>query len=240
MNPNIFRLSIALAVVATIFSSCLKTDPPAPTTPPTYISVMHLAPSSPSLDVYFDNNKVSTAPLAPLNVTTAYNAVDRGYYAIKFKKAAGDSSVAEIPSAQYDSLSFYTIFLYNLSTNGPVKAVRFKDDFTDVIANPTKPFYRFYHVSPNTGAVDFYINDVKLESSRQYADNVGFDPRNKFLVGQTDYNKMEVKLAGTDTVIASLQNAYMTAGNAYTIYLKGLEGGTGTNELSLGMLRAAN
>ena len=70
--------------------------------------------------------------------------------------------VAAITFAQYDSLNFYTLFIYNQQANGPVRAVRIHDDFSKL--TQTKSFYRFFHASPNTDAVDLYMDNVKIES----------------------------------------------------------------------------
>ena len=60
------------------------------------------------------------------------------------------------------------------------------------------------------------------------------DILNKFLGTTPGLHNLQVKLAGTDTVLATLTNTQFAAGNAYTFYLKGLNGGTGQNELSIG------
>lgn len=239
MKTNILRVSLAMAVAVVVLNGCLKSpENTPPPTPMTYVSIMHLAPTAPSLDVYFDNERVSNTSFVPGDVTPVYNAVDKGAFSIKFKKAGLDSVVAQVPVSLYDSLNYYTIFIYNLQANGPANAVRIKDDFTDVLANLAKPYYRFFHSSPNTGAADLYIDNVKVESGRTNADNTQQEILNKFLGTTTGSHSIQVKRAGTDTVIASNNFVDLLAGNAYTFYLKGLEGGTGFNELSLGVLRA--
>ena len=239
MKTILTQLGFAMTA-ASVFSGCIKsTDPPPPQPAKTYISIMHLAPTGPSLDIFFNETKVSNNPFTPGYVTAAYNAVDKGAFSIKFKKAALDSLVAEVPIAQYDSLNYYTMFIYNLQADGPVQALRIEDDFSEVMANPAMPYYRFFHASPNVGAVDVYIDNVKTESGRMPADNSTQIVLSKFKATTNGVHNIQVKLAGTDTVIAFLTNIDLSAGNAYTIYLKGLDGGTGTNLLSIGILRAA-
>src|SRR5688572_24289928 len=241
LKTNIFRWSLAMTAIAGILSGCLKSvDPPPPVPAKTYISVMHLAPTAPFVDVFFDNTKVSNTPFGPGITTEAYNAVDKGAFAVKFKKTGSDSLVAEVPQLQYDSLNYYTIFVYNVQANGPAQAVRFKDDFSGLQANPGKTYYRFLHASPNTGAVDLYINNIKVDSDRRHADNTMHGSLNQFLPASSVINSIQVKLAGADSVIASINNADLLVSSAYTLYLKGLDGGTGSNQLSLGILRAAD
>jgi hypothetical protein len=234
-------LVLSLAAMVSVFglSSCLKSvDAPEQAPARAYISIMHLAPTAPSLDVFFDAKKVSSSAFAPGNVTVAYNAIEKGTYSIIFKKATADSVVATVPTAQYDSLNFYTLFIYNVQANGAVAAVRIRDDFSNLAGN--KPYYRFFHASPDTDAVDLYIDNAKVESARVLADNTYSNSYNAFTATNAGFHNVQVKLAGTDTVIASMDNVDLVAGNAYTIYLRGLSNGIGNSQLSLGILRAVN
>lgn len=238
-KTSILLLSVAMVSALTVLSGCIKSvDPPEPIPAKAYVSIMHLAPTAPSLDVFFDATKVSSTPFAPGNVTVAYNAIDKGAFPITFKKASSDSIVASITYAQYDSLNFYTLFIYNEQANGSVRAVRIKDDFSKL--TPDKTFYRFFHASPNTGAVDLYMDNVKIQSGRVLADNTSSGLFNEFTGVASGFHTFQVKLAGTDTVIANLDNTDLMARNGYTFYLRGLTGGSGTSQLSLGLLRAVN
>ena len=186
---------------------------------------------------FFNDTKVSNNAFAPGNSTLAYNAVDRGAFSVKFKKESSDSVVATVPLAQYDSLHFYTIFVYNLQTDGPAEAVRIEDDFSNLLSG--KPFYRFFHASPNTGPVDLYLDNVKIESGRLPSGNTTSASFKEIAGTASAYHNLEVKLADTDSTIASLPNTELLLGNGYTFYLRGLRGGTGSRGLSLGLLRAA-
>ena len=181
MKSNTLGSAIVMTL-AVAFSSCLKSpENTTPLVPQTYISIMHLAATAPPVDVYFDDNKVSNTAFPPGAVTPSYNSIDKGAFAIKFKKANSDSLVSQVPVAEYDSMKYYTIFIYHPQANGPANAIRIRDDFTEVLGNQTKPYYRFFHGSSNTGPVDFYLNGVKIESGRTNADNTQLEALNKFL-----------------------------------------------------------
>lgn len=229
----------SVAAITLLFglSSCLKSvDPPEQQPAKAYISIMHLAPTGPSLDVFFDTKKVSSSAFAPGNVTVTYNAVDKGAYSITFKKASSDSVVATVAPAQYDSLNFYTLFIYNEQVNGAATAIRIRDDFSNL--NPSKANFRFFHGSPDTEAVDLYIDNVKVGSSRSHADNIYSGANNSYTPTDGGFHNIQVKLAGTDTVIASINDVDLLANNAYTFYLRGLKSGTGNSKVSIGVLRA--
>jgi hypothetical protein len=234
----------SVAVCATIaFSGCLKTSEPAKTPAQAYISVLHLAttPNTPSVEVYFDAKKVSEGFLAG-SVSPTYSAVDKGFFSINFKKTGSDSLVASLPADQYDSLGFYTIMLYN-QPGGSASAALIVDDYSDLTLD--KPFIRFFHASPgisNLGNVDVWMDDVKVTglSGRTLADNQYGGFFNEYQGTTTGNHKFQVKLSSNDSTLATLNDAGLIAGNAYTLYLKGNPGGTGANQVALGLLRAAN
>lgn len=231
-------MCMAAIVTAFSISGCMKSSMPEPTPARTYVSIMHLAPTAPAIDVFFNDTKVSSNAFVPGAVSGAYNPVEKGDFSIRLKKAGGDSLVAAVPVLRYDSLHFYTIVVFNLQANGPAQAVRIEDKFNNLTSG--KSYYRFFHGSPDLGPVDLYADNVKLQNGRGMADNTTQEALNTFgEINQGSHN-FQVKLAGTDSVLVSRSFVDFAAGNAYTIYMRGLPGGTGTNQLSLEILRAAN
>jgi hypothetical protein len=125
-----------------------------------------------------------------------------------------------------------------LQANGPAQAVRIEDKFGNLTSG--KSYYRFFHASPDVNAVDLYVDNVKTQSGRGMADNASQESLNTFGDINQGSHTFEVKLAGTDSVLATKSFVDLTAGNAYTLYLRGLKSGTGSSQLSLELLRAAN
>lgn len=239
-SKAILFLSVAVCIAVSM-SSCLKATDVEKTPAKAYLSIMHLATAgtAPAVDIYFDATKVSSTSWTAGTVPTTYSAVDKGYYSVIFKKASSDSVVAGLSSMQFDSLGFYTVFLYNEPT-GEATAAVIEDDFSDLTND--KPYFRFIHASPSTGAVDLYIDDVKssYNTNRSLADNRFADYLGKFQAASSGYHTIKIKLSGQDSTIASLTDVTLLSNNAYTFYLKGASGGTGANALALGVLRAAN
>lgn len=236
-KTNVLLWAIAIAMGFTA-GGCLKSSLPESTPAKAYVSIMHLAPTAPSLDIFFNDTKVSSNAFTPGAVSSAYNSVERGDFSIKLKKAASDSMVASVPLERYDSLHFYTIFIFNQQANGPAQAVRVEDNFGNLTSG--KSYYRFFHASPNVDAVDVYMDNAKIQSGRMLADNAIQESLNHFGEITQGSHVFQVKLAGTDSIIATRNNVELAAGNAYTLYLRGLGGGSGNTELSLELLRAAN
>jgi len=229
------------ACVTIALSGCLKTSEPQKTPAKAYISILHLAtvPPTPSVEVYFNSSKVSD-PFIAGAISPIYSPVDKGFFAISFKKAGSDSLVAAIPANQYDSLGFYTIVLYN-QAGGSADAMLIEDDFSDLTLD--KPFVRCFQTSSginNLGAVDFYMDNTRISEDRTLGDNEFSSYLNTFQPATTGTHNFQVKLSSNDSVITTLNNVDLLAGNAYTVYLKGNPNGASPNNLTLGVLRAAN
>jgi hypothetical protein len=239
-KKTILGWSVA-ACLTFALSGCLKTSEPTKTPAKAYISILHLAtaPPSTSLEIYFNSSKVSD-PFAAGTVSPIYSAVDKGFFAINFKKAGADSLFAALPADQYDSLGFYSIMLYN-QPGGGANAIMVQDDFSDLTLD--KVFVRFFHASTginNLGPVDFYIDNTKTSTNRSLADNQFGAYLNQFQPANTGTHSFSVKLSSNDSLITTVNDITLLSGNAYTVYLKGNPGGTSPNNLGLGVLRAAN
>lgn len=240
-KANIFLWSV-VAFVSITMTGCLKSTEPQAQPAQAYISILHLGtmPPAPAVEIYFDTKKVSD-PFNAGGVSATYSPVEKGYFAVSFKKSGSDSLVASIPQSIYDSLGFYSIMLYN-QPSGAANAILVEDDFADLTLD--KPYFRFWHASPSIsdlGPVDLYIDNNKVSSQRVLADNEFSSYYNEFIASTVGYHNLQVKLPSkNDSVITSLNDVNMLAGNAYTIFLRGNVGGTGANELKLGVLRASN
>ena len=230
---NVLLLTVAVFCISLLLTGCLKSVENTPQRPKTYMAFMQLAAKGPSVELYF-NDVDGSDGFTPGTVTSRYNQIDPGFYSMKFKKTGGDSLVASLPTMYYDSLNFYTFLLFSTMDNR-VEAQVIHDDYT-VMTDQNKMYYRFFNMSPEFDNVDLYLNSDKKESGRTYADNVyGSSFYNEFRPIDPGSYTVTVKKAGTDSVITQT-NFSFTSLNAYTIYLKGLTNGTGTNTLGIGIL----
>jgi len=227
----------ALSFLTVLLSGCLKEASNSTNKPKTFISLLHLAPRAPSVEVYFDNTKASSA-ITPGSVSPTYSALDPDIFAISFKKAGSDSLVASLGTDIYDSLKHYTLLLYNPDSTH-VSALRMVDDFSP-LTDVSKTHYRFFHMAPEIGPVDVYLNSTKIESGRMYADIAGTTYYNQFFSAAPNTYDIIVKKAGTDSVVATAYSAVMGGGYAYTLFLKGISGRTGITALGVDYLMASD
>jgi hypothetical protein len=79
----------ALATIAfVVLSSCLKSVDTTPPKKQTYISLLHLAPAAPAVDVYLNNTKSTATPIPSGSFFSRYSALDPSFYSIVFKRVA--------------------------------------------------------------------------------------------------------------------------------------------------------
>jgi hypothetical protein len=219
------------------FAGCMKDTPVEPAKPVSFVSVLNVSFKAPAVEMTFDNEKV-TPPINPGSYFPRYSTIEPGIIDVAFKKATTDSIVASLPTGDYyDSSSFYTVLLYDNPVGGSL-AARIKDEFPMV--DNTKTFIRFFQLSADMPQVDLQIENTKVFSNRTPGDNVTNSSYNDFQAYTPGSYSLKAKVAGTDSVIASTTYTDLGAGGIYTIFLKGITGGTGNGAYGIEVLKAAN
>lgn len=234
---KLVMFSALFAIVTFILSSCLKSVESTPPRPQTYISLLHLAPAAPAVDVYLNNTKSTATPIPSGTFFNRYSALDPNIYSVVFKKGNGDSVVATLPGDVYDSLTYSTFLLFNSPFGPGVNAVRIEDDFSNF--SQTQTNFRFFHVSPGLMPVDLYFDNTKVGSNREYVDNVSMSYFNIFQQRDPGFFTVYVKKAGSDSTIFQT-STQLSGGQAYTILLSGVPGGSGEHALAVDVLQASN
>lgn len=199
----------------------------------TYVSMMNLAPYSPSTVLYL-NGAAATSAIAAGSVSQNYGSITPGNYAVNFETST-DSVLAQLASAAYDSASFYSLVLYNTPVTHTSQAVRITDDFSGISSSNSN--FRFFHMSPDLGAVDLYLNGTLTQAARTSADIVSSSALTAFQQVTANTYSIQVMKSGTDTVIATIRKS-LTPGNAYTIFLSG-SSNVSSDTVTLNILEAS-
>ena len=85
---------------------------------------------------------------------------------------------------------------------------------------------RFLHLSPDAPAVDITLTDgTVVFGNKSFRDYTEFTP---LTAGSYD---LQVRLAGTTTVVLDLPGIALEAGTIYTVFAKGFVNGTGVQAL---------
>ena len=213
---------IVIAAMGLALVSCKKDDP-APST--AKVMVVHASPNAPAVDVRINGAVALTNVAYPNN--SNYADVTSGSTNIKVSPTGTTNYVIDA-TVTLEANKNYSVFA--IDSVSKIKPAVVVDDLTAPAAG--KSHVRFFHFSPNAPAVDIAVTGgAVLFSNRRFNDQ----STNAALAAFTPLNagtyNLEVRLAGTSTVVLAIPNVTLTAGKIYTVFAKGFVGGTGTQAL---------
>jgi len=215
LNP--LRVAALGIVAAATLTGCL--DNPTQSRFKGEIMAIHASPDAPAVDLYVDGVKAGTGLAFPQN--TPYLPVRKGTRNIKVNVTGTTTTVinANLPVAAGAS---YSVFATDsVAKISPLVLV---DDLSRPAAG--KAHVRFVHLSPNAPAVDVALQGgAVVFGNKAFREYTAFTPLN---AGSYD---LEVRLAGTNTVVLPLSGIALEAGKIYTVFAKGFVGGNGAQAL---------
>jgi hypothetical protein len=219
------RNLLGLLAVSAVFVACNK-DKEEDSMSTSQVMVVHASPNAPNVDVRINNSLALTNVAYPNN--SNYTQLNSGSTTIKVSPAGTTTNVIDA-TVNLEANKNYSVFA--VDSVSKIKAAVVMDDLTTPASG--KAHVRFFHFSPNAPAVDIAVTGgTVLFGNRTFNDQAA----NASLAGFTAVNagsyNLEVRAAGTNTVVLSLPNISLTAGKIYTVFAKGFLGGTGAQALS--------
>jgi hypothetical protein len=216
--------SFTLMLLIGFLTSCSKEDDVmAPAT--SRVMVVHASPNAPAVDVRV-NNAVALSNVAfPANST--YTSINSGSTNFKVSPTGSTNYVIDA-TVDLKSNTNYSVFA--IDSVAKIKAAVVMDDLTAPVAR--KAHVRFFHFSPNAPAVDIAVTGGPvLFSNRMFNDQATNVSLSNFTPLDAGTYNLEVRLAGTNTVVLALPNVMLTAGKIYTVFAKGFASGMGMQAL---------
>jgi hypothetical protein len=219
MKKNVFVFSLVSLVCLsslTLLNSCLKQNDNTQQQPSSLVSILQASPGAAGMDLYFNQDKITTQPLPYTG--NGSNPFPAGNYKISFvNSTSGDTLVQHRDSIEAGQ--FYSVIVYD--TASKMKLMFFKDQF-NFSQDQSSMYLRFLQLSPDAGPVDVYVGTTKTYSQRTFADNVIDPTRGVFApLAQDNYSFTAVSSSTGDT-LGQLSNIGLSAGRAYTLFLRGL------------------
>ena len=223
MKTTIVKM-VSLVVLSVAFIACNK-DNNKTDMSKSKLMVVHASPNAPNVDVRI-NNAVSLTNV-PYPNNSNYTEVNSGSTNIKVSPTGTTTYVIDA-TVNLDANKNYSVFA--IDSVSKIKAAVVSDDLTAPASG--KAHVRFFHFSANAPAVDIAVTGgAVLFSNRKFNDQA----TNASLANFTPLNagtyNLEVRAAGTNTVVLALPNITLTAGKIYTVFAKGFLGGTGAQAL---------
>lgn len=189
-------------------------------TVPAKVMAIHASPNAPGVDLLVDNAVVGTNLTFPNS--TAYLSVPGGSRNIKVN-VTGTSTTVINATLSLDAGASYSVFATDsVSRISPLVLV---DNLTSPASG--KAHVRFVHLSPNAPPVD-----VALQGGAVVFGNRAFKEATELTPLDAGTYNLEVRLAGTTNVVLPLPNITLQAGKVYTVFARGLVGGSGTQALN--------
>lgn len=176
------------------------------------VRAVHASPDAPNVDVLVNNGLA--VPNLAFRQASAYLTVPANTYNFKVRPAGQpgpDVINADVPLAANTTYSVAAVDV--LSSISPRVYV---DDNT---LDPLNARVRFIHASPNAPAVD-----VALAGGAVLFSNVSFTQNGGYIAVPRGVYDLEVRLAGTSTVVLPLPGLFLDDNTVYTAWAMGLVG----------------
>ena len=185
------------------------------------VRVAHASPDAPAVDVLV-NDVVALSNIAFKEITD-YAALPAGTYNVKVVPTGATEPVVIEADLDLAAGTDYTVAAVNeLASIEPLV----------LVDNNSKPaegnaHVRFVHASPDAPAVDIAVTDGPV-----LFPNVAFKEGTDYLPVPAGTYDLEVRLAGTDTVVLPLPGITLEEGTVYTAWAMGLAAGSGEQALT--------
>ncbi|MDB5122952.1 MAG: hypothetical protein JWP94_1081 [Mucilaginibacter sp.] len=230
-NMSKALLSIIGIIGLLSFSSCLKNNDSQYYSPPAaLLTFIQASPDQPPLDFSLDNNHINYWPLAFGDNIDYFRAFTGKRNANFYNHGTGNVILSD--TIHLTQNNTYSLFLVNTPAHPQILLL------TDSLIKPPtgSAGIRFVNLSPDAPAVDLAITGGAVLVA-----NKGFKGYSSFanIGGNASYS-LEVRQAGTTTVLATLPNVTLNNGFVYTIWLRGLAASTNnTDQLGISVLANA-
>jgi Domain of unknown function (DUF4397) len=172
------------------------------------VRVAHLSPDTPNVDVYVNNLKVLSN--VPFKAVSDLLTVPSGQY--NFKVRVAGSPANSTPAIDTDAYlqpgQTYTVGAIDFLAH--VRAQIWKEPRT---VAPGKAALQVIHASPDAPAVD-----VAVKGGPVLVRNLSFGEDSRDLALNPGTYDLEVRVAGTNTVVLPLPGVKIEAGKVYTVF----------------------
>jgi len=178
------------------------------------VRVVHASPDAPNVDVRVDGG-LAFGDL-PFEGITDYAALPAGDYLVQVEPAGAGGAgpfVIEATLTLMAGVDYTVIATDVLAEITPVVLV---DDNAIPAAGSSR--VRFFHGSPDAPAVDITLRDGTVLFGNVAFGETGAD----YLEVPAGRYNLQVRLAGTDTVVLTLPGIQLAPGTTYTAYATGL------------------
>ncbi|NVJ85401.1 MAG: DUF4397 domain-containing protein [Algoriphagus sp.] len=202
----------AMASIAILGTSCLNDIDTPISTPAAYVSIYQSSPDAPDMEIFADENRVTTQPLG-FSEFIAYSPFFTGERKFRFLNSLTGENLLE-QNLQLEVDEIYSLFVLDRSDNLDSKLV--KDEWEV----PKEGFaqIRFAHLSPDAG--ELFIEFSGLETP--ITPNTNFKDVTNF--GEVEKGTFDIRVKSVESgeLLIEIKDVEIKEKNVYTLLLKGL------------------
>lgn len=219
-------LALAVSITAFTFVGCDDEEeaPMQPAPSNSLTKVIHASPDAPGVDILVDNTVAGTNLTYLQN--TPYLTLPSGTRNIKVNVTGTSTTVIE-GNLNFVKDKAYSIFAVNSVAS--IEPLVLEDNLATPAAG--KVHVRFIHLSPDAPAVDITLADGTVVFG-----NISFKEFTAFTPLDAATYNLQVRLAGTSTVVLDLGNVTLPAGKILTVYARGFVLGSGEQQLGAAVI----
>lgn len=181
-----------------------------------YIRFFHALPSEPSVNVdLYVNGRLIAGNLAYLDFTNYLTAYPGSYQVQIFPAGTKENQLLDVRIVLRQN-EIYTAAIVGTPEDVGLEVIN------DTVRSEKTTYarMRFSNLSPNSGSVDIYIDGTLAVKALEYLELTDY------LSLTPGKHTMKVVLTDSGKTVVSHPNMQLKAGNYYTTYVVGLNGGT--------------
>jgi hypothetical protein len=195
------------------------------------IRIINVTPENNSLS-FFVNDTLKTPQALSFSEGTGYLNTSAGTNQV-FTKVSGNEVNHSRTNFFFNSKNYYTIFISGKISKDSLIYISTEDKLTAPTSNKAK--VRLVNVSPNSTSLEAVFSTQLIDSIANFS-NINFRASSNYFEFTPGNYIIKVRKAGQKTALVNGANFNISPGKIYTIYVKGLLNGTGSFNLSAGML----
>jgi hypothetical protein len=186
------------------------------------IRLLHLAPETDSVDVYVAGGD-ELIDDANFPDASDYTTVDAGTYDLEVREHDSDVVALSVPDLVIQAGGVYDLVVMGLTSDDSLTALALETYATPVcsdilgVGTPDDACVRVLNASPDSPAVDVYVNDTLLVENLAFGENT----IHAALPGGDDRNIKVVPTGSTLDDAPIDEGANLDAGTAYTLVIRG-------------------
>lgn len=215
------------AVVVTGLSSCLKNNNNNKPEPYAYAFFANVATPQYKITILQNNQDLTRGNGLEFGKAASGQVNPGPTQKFDFKRLGSDTLLTTY-TRTYDTLYYYTSFVYGSQANG-IKSYNFREDFSN--NETSKAHVRFYNMVEDSDPVTFSIGTTALSSSRMFEDFLGGSYNDLIKIEPNTVDIIVKNAAGTE--LDKVSSATLNARGVYSIMYVGTKGDTGNRKPKL-------